>query len=214
MSRDNPTPCLFVFVFFCSEHSSMSPRYGLITEQKKGAYRYFADVDGKIEVVTSRTSYVDEVRSPKSKSKSATPHGALNLTRRICPQEREAETERAQILFGMDLGAPPADGGDEEGEDAKEDEIGTRSVPLGSRVFYTAEEVRSFRTLGLEPGECGRAAERAGRGIQSTAWCRNQALGIQGPGGARLRGQHQALVLRLPRRNGTIQSVFGARASG
>ncbi|KAM5544081.1 hypothetical protein V8D89_002267 [Ganoderma adspersum] len=100
--------------------------YGLITEQKKGAYRYFADVDGKIEVVTSRTSYVDE--------------------------EREAETERAQILFGMDLGAPPADGGDEEGEEAKEDEIGTRSVPLGSRVFYTAEEVRSFRTLGLEPG--------------------------------------------------------------
>ncbi|KAI1792117.1 ku70-like protein [Ganoderma leucocontextum] len=100
--------------------------YGLITEQKKGAYRYFADVGGKIEVVTSRTSYVDE--------------------------EREAETERAQILFGMDLGAPPAEGGEEEGEETKEDEIGTRSVPLGSRVFYTAEEVRSFRTLGLEPG--------------------------------------------------------------
>ena len=54
----------------------------------------------------------------------------------------------------MTLGAPSAEGGEEEGEDTKEIEAGTRSVPLGSRVFYTAEEVRGFRTLGLEPGKC------------------------------------------------------------
>ena len=159
MSCDNPPhvcPC-----FFCLNVYSTTSRYGLIIEQKKGAYRYFADVDGKMDAVASRTSYVDEVRRPSPPLRTA-----LSLTRRICPQEREAETEKAQILFGMDLGAPPTDGGEEEGgEEGKEDEIGTRSVPLGSRVFYTAEEVRSFRTLGLEPGEC--AAERAGRGAFS-----------------------------------------------
>ena len=66
-------------------------------------------------------------------------------------QDREAEADKVQILFGMDLGAPAADG-EEESEEAKKTDTGTRSVPLGSRVFYTADEVRSFRTLGLEPG--------------------------------------------------------------
>ncbi|KAI0750167.1 ku70-like protein [Daedaleopsis nitida] len=99
--------------------------YGLITEQKRGAYRYFADLADRMEVVTSRTAYVDE--------------------------EHEAEVEKPQILFGMDLGAPSAPA-DEDGEDTKEAEVGVRSVPLGSRVFYTADEVRSFRTIGLEPG--------------------------------------------------------------
>ena len=74
------------------------------------------------------------------------------------PQEREAEVDKGQILYGMDLGAPSAEPGDEDGE-TKEGDTGTRSVPLGSRVFYTAEEVRAFRTFGLEPGEC--EAERA-----------------------------------------------------
>ncbi|KAI0667937.1 ku70-like protein [Trametes maxima] len=98
--------------------------YGLITEQKKGAYKYFADLGDRMEPVTSRTAYVDE--------------------------ERDAEADKAEILYGMDLGAPMADG--EDTEDVKESEAGTRQVRLGSRVFYTADEVRSFRTLGLEPG--------------------------------------------------------------
>ncbi|TBU42797.1 ku70-like protein [Dichomitus squalens] len=99
--------------------------YGLITEQKKGAYRYFAETDAGVEVVESRTSYVDE--------------------------EQEEEVDKGQILYGMDLGAPSAEAGDEEG-DAKGVDAGTRSVAFGYRVFYTAEEVRAFRTLGLEPG--------------------------------------------------------------
>ncbi|EIW57977.1 ku70-like protein [Trametes versicolor FP-101664 SS1] len=100
--------------------------YGLITEQKKGAYRYFADLGDRMEPVTSRAAYVDE--------------------------DRDAEADKAEILYGMDLGAPSAEVDGEEGQDAKTSDVGTRAVQLGSRVFYTADEVRSFRTLGLEPG--------------------------------------------------------------
>ena len=35
--------------------------YGLVTEQKKGAYKYFVDLGDKMEVVESRTTHVDEV---------------------------------------------------------------------------------------------------------------------------------------------------------
>lgn len=41
---------------------SGAARYGLITEQKKDAYRYFADLGDRMEPVTSRAAYVDEVR--------------------------------------------------------------------------------------------------------------------------------------------------------
>ncbi|KAH9964727.1 ku70-like protein [Lactifluus volemus] len=94
--------------------------YGLITEQKKGAYKYFADLGDKMEVVESHTTYVDE--------------------------EREAEVDKNSVLFGMTLGATAED------EDTQEHGFGTRSVNPGRRVFYTADEVRSFRTLDLEPG--------------------------------------------------------------
>lgn len=36
--------------------------YGLITEQKRGAYKYFVDLGDRMEVVESRTTHVDEVR--------------------------------------------------------------------------------------------------------------------------------------------------------
>lgn len=35
--------------------------YGQVTEQKKGAYKYFVDLGDRMEVVESRTTYVDEV---------------------------------------------------------------------------------------------------------------------------------------------------------
>jgi len=35
--------------------------YGLVTEQKKGAYKYFVDLGDRMEVVVSRTAYIDEV---------------------------------------------------------------------------------------------------------------------------------------------------------
>jgi ATP-dependent DNA helicase 2 subunit 1 len=36
-------------------------RYGLVTEQKKGAYRYFANMGKSIEEAVAKTTYVDEV---------------------------------------------------------------------------------------------------------------------------------------------------------
>jgi len=39
----------------------MATRYGLVTEQKKGAYKYFVDLGDRMEVATVRTVYVDEV---------------------------------------------------------------------------------------------------------------------------------------------------------
>jgi hypothetical protein len=38
-------------------------RYGLVTEQKKGMYKYFVDLGDRMEVATVRTVYIDEVRS-------------------------------------------------------------------------------------------------------------------------------------------------------
>ncbi|KAJ7118563.1 SPOC like C-terminal domain-containing protein [Mycena crocata] len=91
--------------------------YGLVTEQKKGAYKYFVDLGERMEVATVRTSYVDE--------------------------DRQAEVAKTKMVFGMDVGAAAED-------DA--DAGGTRVVKPGQRPFYTAEDIRSFRTLGLEPG--------------------------------------------------------------
>jgi hypothetical protein len=40
-------------------------RYGLVTEQKKGAYKYFVDLGDRMEVAGVKTVYLDEVsRSP------------------------------------------------------------------------------------------------------------------------------------------------------
>ncbi|KZT73452.1 Ku DNA-binding complex, Ku70 subunit [Daedalea quercina L-15889] len=93
--------------------------YGLITEQKKGAYKYFVDLGDRMEVANSRTTYVDE--------------------------DTQAEADKARILYGMELGATAESAEDEVGG------MGLRIAPTDSRVFYTAEELRSFRTLGLDP---------------------------------------------------------------
>ncbi|KZV77298.1 Ku DNA-binding complex, Ku70 subunit [Peniophora sp. CONT] len=94
--------------------------YGLVTEQKKGTYKYFADMGDRMEVIDTRTAYVDE--------------------------EKEGEVNKPTVLFGMTLGATADD------KDAMAHGFGARKVPPTKRVFYTAEEVRSFRTLGLSPG--------------------------------------------------------------
>ncbi|KAJ7755905.1 SPOC like C-terminal domain-containing protein [Mycena metata] len=91
--------------------------YGLVTEQKKGAYKYFVDLGERMEVATVRTVYIDE--------------------------DRQAEVDKTKMVYGMDVGAA-ADDDDDTG--------GTRVVQPGQRPFYTAEDIRSFRTLGREPG--------------------------------------------------------------
>ncbi|KAF7294246.1 SAP domain-containing protein [Mycena chlorophos] len=86
--------------------------YGLVTEQKKGQYKYFADLGDRMEVVTVKTAYADD--------------------------KQDAEVEKARIVYGLGGGT-----GDDDGQ---------REVKPGQRPFYTAEEIRSFRTLELEPG--------------------------------------------------------------
>ncbi|KAG2115015.1 SPOC like C-terminal domain-containing protein [Suillus clintonianus] len=97
--------------------------YGLVTEQKKGTYKYFVDLGDRMEVADSRTAYIDE--------------------------DQQAEVDKTKIVYGMSLGAAPV-------EDVSEDEgeggdTVCRAVPLGKRPFYTGDEIRSFRTLDLEP---------------------------------------------------------------
>jgi len=46
----------------CGPNNAMPDnRYGLVTEQKKGAYKYFVDLGDRMEVATVRTTYIDEV---------------------------------------------------------------------------------------------------------------------------------------------------------
>ncbi|KAI0259101.1 ku70-like protein [Gloeopeniophorella convolvens] len=59
--------------------------YGLVTEQKRGAYRHFVDLGDRMEVAESRTTYVDE--------------------------ERETNVDKSSVLFGIDLNA--VGGGDD-----------------------------------------------------------------------------------------------------
>ncbi|KAH8118175.1 ku70-like protein [Phellopilus nigrolimitatus] len=92
--------------------------YGLVTEQTKGAYKYFMDLGDRLEIVEPKTLYVDE--------------------------HEQREVERTKIVYGMQLG-PPA-------EDNEDEEYGVRAVPTRSKVFFTPEEVKSFRTLGLQSG--------------------------------------------------------------
>ncbi|KAK0470359.1 SPOC like C-terminal domain-containing protein [Desarmillaria tabescens] len=92
--------------------------YGLVTEQRKGAYKYFADLGDRMEVANVRTSYIDE--------------------------ERQVEVDKTNILYGTS-------GGTAGDDDDNEGDPGVRVVQSGQRPFYTPEEVRLFRTLGLEP---------------------------------------------------------------
>ncbi|CAK5275225.1 unnamed protein product [Mycena citricolor] len=84
--------------------------YGLVTEQKKGQYKYFVDLGDRMEVAISRTQYVD--------------------------QALENEIDKVKIVYGGDVGGDEA----------------TKTVKAGQRPFYSAEDIQSFRTLGLEPG--------------------------------------------------------------
>ncbi|KAJ7265510.1 SPOC like C-terminal domain-containing protein [Mycena haematopus] len=52
--------------------------------------------------------------------------------------------DKTKIMYGMDVGAAADDDDDHSG--------GTRVVEPGQRPFYTAEDIRSFRTLGMAPG--------------------------------------------------------------
>lgn len=46
---------------FQETHHNVLCRYGLVTEQKKGAYRLFYDAGDQLEPVSVKAMYVDEV---------------------------------------------------------------------------------------------------------------------------------------------------------
>jgi len=95
--------------------------YGLVTEQKKGSYKYFVDLGDKMEVVESRTMHVDEVRVYLYTAQGHPyPHYFV--------KEREAEANKSDVLFGMTLGETAGD------EDVQEHGFGTRSTRAGQRV--------------------------------------------------------------------------------
>ncbi|KXN91753.1 ATP-dependent DNA helicase II subunit 1 [Leucoagaricus sp. SymC.cos] len=98
--------------------------YGLVTEQKKGSYKYFVDLGDRMEVATSRTAYVDE--------------------------DQQADVDKTKIVFGVSQGVTTT--ADDEGDEESDLGIGVKATKVGQRPFYTAEEILSFRALGLEPG--------------------------------------------------------------
>ncbi|KAL0576791.1 ATP-dependent DNA helicase II subunit 1 [Marasmius crinis-equi] len=101
--------------------------YGLVTQQTKGSYKYFVDLGDRMEVAVVKTSHVDE--------------------------DRQAEATKTEMVYGMGLGVKgPSKGGDDDDEEEEDDSIAaTRVVEPGKRPFYTAEEIRNFRTLGMSP---------------------------------------------------------------
>jgi hypothetical protein len=60
-------------------------------------------------------------------------------------QDQQAEVDKTKMVYGMEVGAA--------GDDDDAETGGTRVVQPGQRPFYTAEDIRSFRTLGMNPGE-------------------------------------------------------------
>ncbi|KAF9072547.1 ku70-like protein [Rhodocollybia butyracea] len=97
--------------------------YGLVTEQKRGDYKYFVDLGDRLEVALPKTGLLDE--------------------------DRQAEVNKSSVVYGMAVvGAAPSNE-----NDGEEDNLtATKVVKSGQRPFYTPDEMRSFRTLGLEPG--------------------------------------------------------------
>jgi len=102
--------------------------YGLVTEQKKGQYKYFANMGRTMEEVTSKTIYVDE--------------------------EQETEVEKDQIIYGLEFGKGGAEGADEAGDgDANEeqDEYAQNRIEVKNKVFFSMAQMRSLRTFDIEP---------------------------------------------------------------
>ncbi|KAI0077815.1 ku70-like protein [Panus rudis PR-1116 ss-1] len=124
-----PKRALFSVTFELFEKVHIGVKgYGLITEQKRGAYKYFADLGERMDVAASRTIYVDEAG--------------------------DDEVDRRKIVYGVPLGETAGGTQDEDESDGEEriTDVITRRVPARCKVFYTAEEIKKFRTFGLEPG--------------------------------------------------------------
>jgi len=123
--KEVPKRTLFSIPFHLAEGFTIGVKgYGLVTEQKKGSHRLFYDAGDHLEPVSVKTTYIDE--------------------------ERQVLPEKSEIRYGAVSGDSATRGNEDEG--VGPDEPGTRMVGHGDCPFYTADEVRAFRTLGIETG--------------------------------------------------------------
>jgi hypothetical protein len=51
----------YLFCMYVARDLMPRNSYGLVTEQKKGSYKYFVDLGDRMEVANVKTVYVDEV---------------------------------------------------------------------------------------------------------------------------------------------------------
>ncbi|KAF9790330.1 SPOC like C-terminal domain-containing protein, partial [Thelephora terrestris] len=123
--KEVPKRTLFSIPLHLAEGFTIGVKgYGLVTEQKRGIHRLFYDAGDHLEPVSAKTTYIDE--------------------------EWQVLPAKSEILYGAMSGDPATRGNEDEG--VEPDEPGTRMVGHGECPFYTADEVRAFRTLGLETG--------------------------------------------------------------
>ncbi|KAH7312787.1 Ku DNA-binding complex, Ku70 subunit [Rhizoctonia solani] len=94
--------------------------YGLVTEQRKGSYRYFSNMGKSMEEAFPKTVYIDE--------------------------EQEREVPKESIVFGYQFGA-----GTTEAMEAEEDAMQEDAPVVKDKVFYTPEEMKTFRTFNINP---------------------------------------------------------------
>ncbi|KIY71036.1 Ku DNA-binding complex, Ku70 subunit [Cylindrobasidium torrendii FP15055 ss-10] len=119
--REVPKRAQFSVPFKLAEGLTIGVKgYGLVTEQKKGQYRYFSDLGDRMEVAESIPAYVDT--------------------------DLEQEVNKQNMLYGMNASKVVKT------DPESKLHPGSRIVLNGQRPFYTAEEMNSFRTLGLSPG--------------------------------------------------------------
>lgn len=122
-----------------------------MTEQKKGAYKYFVDLGDRLENVVSRTSYVDEVPLSLSSPLLQRTNNSSLLTSQLTEQEHL----RQRFVFGPEGGGEgqpgflPSSSLSDDGEDLG---FGARTHSRGARKHYKAHEVATFKSLGEEPG--------------------------------------------------------------
>ncbi|TFK24811.1 Ku DNA-binding complex, Ku70 subunit [Coprinopsis marcescibilis] len=123
--HESPKRALFSVPLHLAEGFTIGVKgYALITEQKKGSYKYFVDTGGRMALANVKTVYVDE--------------------------DRDAEVDKSKFFFGSAPGSTAASA--EKEDDDQDENIGARTVKADHRPFYTAEETRAFRTMGLVPG--------------------------------------------------------------
>jgi hypothetical protein len=77
-------------------------RYGSVTGQKKGVYKYFVDLDHRMEVAGVKTVYLDEVSQSSFPSLLLRPSISTTLNSlKLHKQDQQAEVDKSQMLWDV-----------------------------------------------------------------------------------------------------------------